>query len=366
MSLTRFLPTPSDRMGILWTLLQIRDAVILEYGTAGTTAYAKKTFGMMGMNTDRLFATGLDENCVVMGDTSALEAKIRELDRKYRPQTLFVMASSVSSVTGADVAGVCSYMQDEVSAKLVVFEQGGFGGDFSLGIKSCYTKLATELAKENFEREDSYNILGISAMSKSARGDVALINKLMRDNFGLKPHTVLCFETELEKISSMSKARLNLVLSYEALDTAKLLEARFGTPYVYALPIGRDGTDMWLGEIARVLGADFRPQIAEKPSKTGQNVLIYAGYDKAIALKTELRKLGYEQIETICTHKIKKHGDIIFIKKEREKIELFRSAKNTLIFADSTFLNLANSSNKKINIDSVATILGHSTLEKMI
>ena len=32
MSLVRFLPTPSDRMGIIWSLLAVQGAIVLEYG----------------------------------------------------------------------------------------------------------------------------------------------------------------------------------------------------------------------------------------------------------------------------------------------------------------------------------------------
>ena len=39
MSLCRYLPTPSDRMAVMWTLLTVKDAVVLEYGPAGTTHY---------------------------------------------------------------------------------------------------------------------------------------------------------------------------------------------------------------------------------------------------------------------------------------------------------------------------------------
>ena len=34
MSLVRFLPTPSDRMGIIWSLLAVQGAIVLEYGPA--------------------------------------------------------------------------------------------------------------------------------------------------------------------------------------------------------------------------------------------------------------------------------------------------------------------------------------------
>ena len=32
MSLCRYLPVPSDRMGIIWSLLSVKDSIILEYG----------------------------------------------------------------------------------------------------------------------------------------------------------------------------------------------------------------------------------------------------------------------------------------------------------------------------------------------
>ena len=40
MSLVRFLPVPSDRMGMLWSLLTIAEALVLEYGPSGTTHYS--------------------------------------------------------------------------------------------------------------------------------------------------------------------------------------------------------------------------------------------------------------------------------------------------------------------------------------
>ena len=41
MALKRNFPVPSDRMAIISTLLNIEDAVVLEYGPEGTTHYGK-------------------------------------------------------------------------------------------------------------------------------------------------------------------------------------------------------------------------------------------------------------------------------------------------------------------------------------
>ncbi len=362
MALTRFLPTPSDRMGILWTLLQIDDAVILEYGTEGTTAYAMKTFMMMGMDVhNKLFATGLDENNVVMGDTASLEKKIVELDKKFSPKAIFVMASSVSSMTGADVKGVCTYMQEEVSAKIIVFTQGGFNGDYSSGIEACYTELVSNFAISQFGTENCYNILGVSAMEPNAKADVLEIEKVLSKNFGLYKNAVLSFESNLESIETMSKAKVNLVLSYEGLKAADILKERFGTPYVYALPIGETSTNQWLSDIANAISVRFELSKMNPAKKLNRDVLIFASYDKALALKACMAEMGCTILDVICTHKIKNHENIRYIAKEKDKIVLLKSTKNAIIIGETELINLADNTNVKINIASnnMGSILGN-------
>ena len=70
MSLTRFLPVPSDRMGILWSLLNIEDSIVVEYGPAGTTHFSMSLFGELGIEQEnRLFTTHMREDDVVMGES---------------------------------------------------------------------------------------------------------------------------------------------------------------------------------------------------------------------------------------------------------------------------------------------------------
>lgn len=367
MSLTRYLPLPSDRMGILWTLLQIEDALILEYGTQGTTAYAMKTFSMLNFDiSSRLFVTGLDEDSVVMGSTDSLEKKIIELDKKYSPKILFVMASSVSSVIGADVKGVCNYMKDQVNCKIITFTQGGFTGDFSSGINSCYTDLITNLATEKYEVENCFNIIGISAISSHSKSDVLEINSLIKKHFNLSPNAILSLNTNLEKIETMSKAKINIVLSYEGLESAKILKERFNTPYIYGLPMGIKSTNNWLQEISKELEIPVNlPQETNKSKH--KKISVYANYDELIAYKNLANELEIKIEFLLCTHNISKikdkPEDILYFKTEKEKIKLFENLENTLILADNSFINHANKSNTKIDISSsngkTETILGY-------
>lgn len=375
MSLTRYLPTPSDRMGILWTLLQIEDSVILEYGTAGTTAYAMKTFMMSGMNIQgKLFTTELSESELVMGEDARLENKIKELDKKLSPKVIFVMASSVSSVTGYDVEGVCRYLEKYVNTKLIVFPQGGFSGDFSYGLQVAYTKLIEKLSYKSIKQEDYFNILGVSALSSHVSGDISTLSNWMWEKFELKPHAILSFNTNLDKISTMSKAKINIVLSYEGLKGAKLLQERFGTPYVYGYPISCGGEEKFFLDIRNYIPEKKISKLKklELYNKKESKIAVYAPYDILISIEEYAMEIGIPIEFLLCTHSLKEVENpspkVLFCKTEKEKISLFNSLNNTIIIGDDTFYPHINKSNKILNLSIKGTnkqkllLLNHENL----
>ena len=56
-------------MGIIWSLLAVQGAIVLEYGPAGTTHYSMGLYGGLGLRfQNRLFTTHMSEDDVVMGD----------------------------------------------------------------------------------------------------------------------------------------------------------------------------------------------------------------------------------------------------------------------------------------------------------
>ena len=228
MSLVRFLPTPSDRMGILWSLLCIKDSVIVEYGPAGTTHYSMGLFDELGIDQqNRLFSTHMSEDDVVMGDVSRLEKALMEVDEGYHPKVIFVVASSVSAVIGTDLRGVCAYMQEKVAARLIAFEQGGFRGDYSIGLRETYRLLIEQMVERDVPKKPgAYNILGASAWSYRNASDVNEIKRLMKEAFGMECHACLCHETTAECIRAMGCAEVNLVLRDEAMPAARILEEK--------------------------------------------------------------------------------------------------------------------------------------------
>lgn len=373
MSLVRFLPTPSDRMGIIWSLLAVQGAIVLEYGPAGTTHYSMGLYGGLGLRfQNRLFTTHMSEDDVVMGDVTRLEEALVELDKNYAPKVIFVVASSVTAVIGTDIKGVCRYMQNEVKAKLVAFEQGGFRGDYSVGLAETYKLLVRNLPQKGVAQEKGlYNIIGASAWRYRMASDIWEVKSLLSEALGLSCNACLCCDTSVEELQAMGKAQVNIVLGNEGLAAAQYLEEKFGTPYVYAAPYGYSGTVRFLESVGEAIGELPQPlvlmrlRMKEKGmsmlsmfammggGKTKQAV-VKGDYDLVQGVSAFLEQAGISVVHKMCAHSLKAiaepAADVEAYAEEGEWLQQIRDLRATLIFADDVALTQAEASNMKVLI----------------
>lgn len=368
MSLTRFLPTPSDRMGILWSLLTIDDTVVLEYGPAGTTHFSVGLWGELGANRqNHLFTTHMGEENVIMGDVERLEKAIVEIDRNLSPKVIFVVASSVAAVIGSDIKGVCSYMQEKVNAKLVAFEQGGFRGDYSTGLGEVYNLLVKELVNtELTEKQDTVNLIGFSLGSYRALSDYKELEDLLERGFHLKIGACLCGETSLQSIEQMGTASLNLVLREEGIEAAKYLSRRFATPTVAGAPYGYKGTLEWLEKIEKALGRPLDPtvraELEERVAESGEywmmskmmredipSAVLAGEYRTILGIGDFLEELGITVSHRICLHSLKKvpnpDAKVEIFRTEKERVDLMKGLYRKFILADDPSMSVCPADN---------------------
>ncbi|WP_304161628.1 nitrogenase component 1 [Phascolarctobacterium succinatutens] len=373
MSLVRFLPTPSDRMGIIWSLLAVQGAIVLEYGPAGTTHYSMGLYGGLGLRfQNRMFTTHMSEDDVVMGDVTRLEDAIVELDKSYAPKVIFVVASSVTAVIGTDIKGVCRYMQNEVKAKLVAFEQGGFRGDYSIGLAETYKLLVRNLPKKDVAQEAGvYNIIGASAWRYRMESDIWEIKSLLSEALELRCNACLCCDTSVEELEDMGLAQVNIVLGNEGLAAAKYLQEKFGTPYVYAVPYGYNGTLSFLAQVGEAVGREpdsmvlLRLQTKEKSlsrlslfAMMGNNkprmAVVKGDYDMVQGVSAFLEQGGITVLHKMCAHSLKAiaepAADVEAYAEESDWLQVIRGLHDTLILADDVALLQADADNIKVLI----------------
>ena len=347
MSLCRFYPSPSDRMAIIWSLMPIKDAVVLEYGPAGTTHFGGGMYSSLGLELGRsLFTTHISEDDIIMGDVSRLENAIMEIDEAYHPKIIFVVAAAVIAVIGSDIAGVCQYMQERVNARLISFEEGGFRGDYTYGLRAVYRMLSREVIKPAEKEEKTYNILGASAGSYRIRSDVWEIQNLMQEAFGWKCGYTMGLESSVSDVENAGGAALNLVIRNEALEAAEILQGKCGTPYYYGAPYGYSGTLKWLQDIAEIIGEEVNPALVARLKEKMISMIPMGGgpmmmrrrsgqaslqgdYDTLLGMRQALSEMDIETIYMVCSHSLKAiekaDEDVKFYAKEKERIELFQS-----------------------------------------
>lgn len=349
MSLCRYYPAPSDRMAVIWSLMPIGNAVVLEYGPAGTTHFGGGLYSSLGLELGRsLFTTHISEDDVVMGDVSRLENAILEIDEAYHPEIIFVVAAAVIAVIGTDIAGVCHYMQEKVNAWLISFEEGGFRGDYTYGLRSAYRMLAREVVKPCDKKPKIYNILGASAGSFRIRSDVWEIQNLMREAFEYEFGCMMGLECDVSELRDMGGAEINLVLRTEAVEAAEILKEKCGTPYVYDSPYGYGGTLDWLDKISETIGCEINLKLVARlkekmrrlspmggPMGMGmmgavkRKASLQGDYDTLLGFRRALEELNIDVENAVCSHSLRaiENSDecIRFIPKEKERIELWKS-----------------------------------------
>ena len=371
MSLIRFNPTPSDRMAALWLMLTFEDAVVLEYGPMGTTCFAERALKGMGLKVNRLFSTHLSEDDVIMGDVTRLEKALTAIDRDLQPKVIFVVPSAILTVIGADIAGVCHYMQSEVNAKLIAYEGGGFKGDYSTGLADVYTLLTKELAsRESTPVPGTYNILGACAYAYKIQPDLQELEQLMDSAFGAKRLATLGLGDSTQDMKALGQASVNLVIRAEALPAAKWLKENFGTEYIYPAPYGYLGTLHFLEAVGTALGkepdADVMEMLKGKinaaqnipTSGKKMRVSIVGDYDVAVGIYGFLKSLGLKTEHLICNHSLgripQQTEDILFYPTERERITVLQGLHNQWVLADDVSLDICPADNARLCISAPA------------
>ena len=254
MKLYKGYPVPSDRMGLLWALSTVKDLVIVEFGPEGTTRCLLESLKHYGCEAEaKIFTTMMDEEVVILGETGRLLKTLLEVDEKYSPEFMIVLDSSVASVIGIDTEGLCREYQPQIKAKLLSVTGGGLSGIWTEGLAAAM-KLLAEMAVDGERRKGVFNILGCCADEFNSKAEAEIVKKLLEGLFRAETKCIFPLQAALADCQAMGNASLNIVLRREALPAARVLEERFGIPFVYGRPYGLQGTLRWVKQVEEVTG----------------------------------------------------------------------------------------------------------------
>ena len=157
----------------------------------------------------------MDQNDVTFGKYDRVENAILEVDENIKPKYIFVMASSISSIIGADIKSVCRVLKDRVNAKLIPITTGGLKEDYNVGVENTLKLLVKEITKENEQDINKYNIIGSNIDKYNFLSDTYEVKRMMKSLFNKESNTIFTSNTSVEDIENASKASLNIVVRKE-------------------------------------------------------------------------------------------------------------------------------------------------------
>ncbi|QDR79100.1 nitrogenase component 1 [Sporomusa termitida] len=234
----------------------IEDAVIVGNGPLWCYFYALRFLEHSCPDiANRFFCSQVDNNAVIYGTEEALLATLQTVKETTRPSVVFIESSCSVSLIGDDLAAIAR--QAAMPCPVICLESGGLSGGLQEGYRAAAKAYfsAIPLPQGLPRKAGTVNLLGATYGYYNAVSDVQEIKRLL----GAAGYHVLACPGAgscQDDIAVMAQAELNVVLHAElGLETALLLQAQYGIPYVAGLPpYGVEGSWDWLCSVAQVSG----------------------------------------------------------------------------------------------------------------
>ena len=377
MQLCKYYPVANDRMGIIWTLSSIEDACVVEFGPAGTTHYAVEGIGSLNGNDQaKIYSTHMDQSDVTFGKYDRLEKAIIEIDENIKPKYMFVMASSISSIIGADIESVCDMLKDKVNAKLIPITTGGLKDDYNVGIEYMLNTLVKEITKDTDERDvNKYNIIGANIDKYNYLSDVEELKRTMKELFYKDANTIFTCDTSIESIENAAKASLNIVVRKEGLKAAEYMKEKYNIPYVYNSLYGLNNMTNFIKEIEKVSGYELnQEQYKKEVDVVRSNIIslkrrfyfyegnkkcaVFGDYDTAVGLRDLLGELGLDIDRSEVLYREYTDESLVTGGTEFDRMNYLKNTELFGLFGDGTALDMKHNSKLDLqvsnpNLDSI-------------
>ncbi len=226
---SQFPGTHCPLMGALLVVRGIKDSLAFVVGTDECVYYSKSmtmAFDGFGGLKGRCVSVRLDTNDVTFGSAEKVERAFKEIVDEYKPSCVFLISTCVIEIIGDDFDALATTFQKEYNIPVLPVHTEHFKCEDHLpGIERALSACADLMVKQ--DTHPSVNILG------QRHGDFTkseLYKVLNKENIEI--NIQLPKECTLDEIKTATKASLNIVVNDTALDLAKRMYEKFGTPYI--------------------------------------------------------------------------------------------------------------------------------------
>ena len=201
--------------------------------------------------------TNSGENEVIFGGEDKLREVIRNSFAVLDSDLFVVMTGCTADIVGDDVGGIVREFQNE-GRPIVHVETAGFKGSNYLGHELVLRAIIEQyLQPARAVEAGLVNIWStVPYQDPFWEGSIETLCGLVAD-IGLRPNVIFGLHGGIDALKRVPSAQFNLLVApWVGLDTVRLLEERFGTPFLHypVLPVGPTETGRFLSALGEFSG----------------------------------------------------------------------------------------------------------------
>lgn len=271
----------------------VKDAVTIVHGRPGCHCGVLLLRALGSNQNDiRIVSSGLRAQDMVYGAEGRLTESIRLSYNNFKPALIAVLNCSAPAIMGDDVEGVVHVMKDEIAAEIFSLSTGGYEGPAWLGYEETLAELTRFMVRGETKTEkdkDKINLVGFKQDDFKAYSDFLEIQRMLNGQ-GIAVNTVLT-NSRFAELKNAPDASLNVVLGGDGLESAKIMQEKFDTPYVVApYPFGLNNSIEFLDCVTTGLNKetnhDFISAEKEKIKERVERIFLFLQgiYDTSVAV----------------------------------------------------------------------------------
>jgi nitrogenase molybdenum-iron protein alpha/beta subunit len=210
-----------------------------------------------------VFLSGISEMEAIMGDDDKLIRDIVAAADQLSPKFIAVAGTPIPMMIGTDFKAVASVVEKQTGIPSFGFATNGMH-TYIEGASMALAGIADRFVTEKLPKTKqlSVNLLGVTPLDFSVNGSAKHLHTMLEQN-GISVVSDWAMGDDLETLQKASAANVNLVVSYAGIGAARVLEQRFGIPYVIGRPFGKHWNAMLCENIreAAASGENRIPQV---------------------------------------------------------------------------------------------------------
>ena len=196
-----------------------------------------------------IFISGLSEIDAVMGNDAKFINDIEAAAKELKPKFIALAGSPIPFMNGTDFPAIAQVIETESGIPAFAVPTNGMH-DYTYGAGLALAKIAERFVEERPIRPNTLNILGATPLDFGPQKNVEVMKQKL-GQYGWEVLTSWAMGDSFETLSRAGEAEVNLVVSSVGIPAAKILEEKFGTPYVIGTPIG-EFTEVLVQELNEV------------------------------------------------------------------------------------------------------------------